>query len=228
MRKFLKVTTLSAVAALMGSSAVMAADMVVPYVAPTTYAPAPVTNWDGIFVGVFGGGGVGVADHTSLVPGNDFSLMGMLVGVSIGANMYLSDQVVGGVEADIAWANLTGSGPAGGGTSTHTINWTGSLRGVLGYDAGMFMPYLTGGVALASATRTSSVGPQPNTASATHFGYTVGAGVEMAATDDLVVDLQYRYTMYPGQVYVWSGVGVDPTIAMSTHTVSAGLKWQIN
>lgn len=220
----------SALAALMGSSAALAADMstpVVPYVAPTTYAPAPASNWDGVFIGIFGGAGMGEADHTSGPGTNDASLTGMLVGVSIGANAYLSDGIVGGVEADIAWSNITGTATAIG-TSEHTIGWMGSLRGVLGYDAGAFMPYLTGGLAVANATRTSTLGGPGNTANATHFGYTVGGGVEVAATDNLVIDLQYRYSNFGSQEYDWSGGGINPTIALSTHTVSAGLKWQMD
>jgi opacity protein-like surface antigen len=158
------------------------------------------------------------------VPGNDLTLSGGLVGFKFGYNGHVADQFVAGVEGDLNWANITGQDTTLFGDPTHTINWLGSIRGRLGYDAGQFLPYLTGGVAFAQATRTTTFGA-PNSATATHLGWTAGAGIEFAATEQLSVDLQYRYTDLGSRVYDWSGPGTNPTIHLTANTITAGLNW---
>jgi len=229
MKSTLRLLATASVATLMGASGALAADF-----DPVPFEPAPMEpvmqtggDWDGFYLGIFGGYGVGEADHTSLDPGNDIDLDGWLFGGVAGVNFYLSDQIVGGVEADIAWSDLSGSTENFLFESTHSVDWMGSLRGRLGFDGGSFMPYVTGGLAFAHAERTTSF-DDPNSASAMHYGWTAGAGVEIAATDNLNVDLQYRYTDLSGEVYDWSGAGTNPTVDLTTHTATVGLKWQIN
>jgi len=218
-------TALLSCAGLCFAGATYAADLVI--VQPPIISPTPIAyNWDGFYLGAQVGYGAGLADHTSQIPGNDLTLSGALAGVKAGINTHLAPQVVGGLELDLNWANITGSDAALFGSPTHTINWLGSFRSRLGYDAGQFMPYLTGGVAFGGATRETTFGTPPaNTASATHIGWTVGGGFELAATDQLSIDLQYRYTDLGSKVYVWSGPGTDPTIHLTTHTITAGLNW---
>lgn len=228
MRNLAKTISASVLAGLIGTGAATAADPVtVPYVAPTVYAPAPVQTWDGVFVGVFGGGGIGQAYHLT-GPMNNIGVAGGVIGATVGGNFYLTDSVLLGAEADIAWMNLTGSTTTfGGNTSTHTFNVMGSVRAVLGYDAGMFMPYITGGPAFTQGTRTSTAGA-PNSASASHFGYAVGAGVQVAVTDNVILDLRYLYSEYLPAVYDWSGPGVNPTIGPELNTVTLGVKMPLN
>ena len=201
-----------------------AADLIIdtPIISPTPIA----YNWDGFYLGGQVGFGTAFADHTSVVPGNDLTLSGGLIGLKMGFNAHLADQVVGGIEGDINWANITGQDTSLFGAPTHTINWLGSFRGRLGYDAGQFLPYLTGGVAFAQATRESTFGAPPaNTATAMHFGWTAGAGIEFAATEQVSVDIQYRYSDLGSQVYDWSGPGTNPTIRLTANTITAGINW---
>ena len=180
-------------------------------------------NWDGAFIGVFVGGGWAFADHLADPPNNDLDLAGWLVGVDAGFNFTVGSGLVLGVVGDIAWADINGEDTFAFDT-THTIDWQGSLRGRVGFDGGAFMPYLTGGLAFAHGTRTTSLGA-PNSAEATHVGWTVGAGVEFAVSEELSVDLLYRYSDLSEELYVWSGPGTDPTIGLTTHTVQVGLHW---
>ncbi len=207
------------------AGATYAADLIV--LDPPIYAPTPIAySWDGFYLGGQAGFGRAFADHTSQIPGNDLTLSGALFGVKAGFNTHLANQVVGGLEADLNWAGITGQDTTLFGEPTHTINWLGSFRGRLGYDAGRVLPYLTGGIAAGQATRETTFGTPPaNTATATHIGWTVGAGAEFAVTDALSVDLQYRYTDLGSRVYDWSGPGTDPTVHLTAHTITAGLNW---
>jgi len=178
---------------------------------------------------VFAGYGWGEADHTSLDPGNDIDLTGWKLGAALGANFTVSDGVVVGIVGDIAWSDISGTEDFGVfGDITHTIDWQGSLRARLGFDGGAFMPYLTGGAAFAHATR-EVVGSAwgDGEGSATHFGWTAGAGVEIAATEDLSVDVAYRYSDFGEQEYDYDNPAfTDPTIALTEHLFTVGLNWR--
>lgn len=201
--------------------ATYAADLIVP--TPVMTSPISTAyNWDGFYLGVQAGYGWGEADHIANPPNNDINLSGWLAGVTAGYNMHFSDQFVGGIEGDINWADISGDIAANGGTS-HTIDWMGSVRARLGYDAGAFLPYVTGGLAFGHGSRESGVGGD---ADATHIGWTAGAGVEIAATDNLSIDLQYRYTDLGTKLYDWSGPGTNPHVNLTAQTVTAGLKWR--
>src|SRR5690606_16004754 len=111
----------------------------------------------------------------------DYDLSGWLAGVNIGANFTVTDGIVAGVVGDIAWSGITDD-------DIVDIGWTGSLRGRLGFDGDAFLPYLTAGLAVA--------GVDFDGESQTHFGWTVGAGVEFAVADNVSLDLLYRYSDY--------------------------------
>ena len=65
--------------------------------------------------------------------------------------------------------------------------------------------------------------PFPDSASATYVGWTAGAGVEFAATEDLSIDLLYRYSDYGSQDITLNAV-TEP-VSLTTHQVSVGLNW---
>jgi outer membrane immunogenic protein len=179
-------------------------------------------NWEGVYLGAFIGGASGDFDDATdgewLDEGESIGLSGWLAGVNAGANFYIADGIVGGIVGDIAWADISG-GYDGYDDDIYgyQINWQGSLRGKLGFDAGAFMPYLTGGLAFANGTYTTF----DYSDSQTHLGWTVGAGVEIAATEDLSIDVLYRYSNYGEKTYFNE---VDMTL--DTHQVTVGLNWK--
>ncbi len=215
------ITLAAGVSALAMASAANAADLIISE--PIVGVVESTGGWDGMFIGVFGGYGWGTAtDDTSTGIFTDtvdeLDLAGWLVGIDAGANFYLSDGIVAGIVGDIAWSDINGVDTS---TASFDVDWVGSIRGRIGFDGGAFMPYLTGGLAVAGAT--ASDGIVPTSDSATHIGWTVGAGVEIAATDELSIDLQYRYSDYGAQDYA---LGTNPTtISLTTHQVTAGLHW---
>ena len=213
---------LAGIAAFGVSSATLAADLIIDE-PETIFEPEPVASWDGFYLGVHVGGGWGFADHTSQVPGNDLALAGWLAGVQAGANFTVSDPLVLGFEADASWANITGSDSFGVGDITHSIDWMASLRGKLGVNAGMFLPYLTAGLAVAGATRDVTTNGTPP-ASNTHFGWTAGIGTDVAVMDNVSLNFEYRFTDLGAQVYPTGGIA--PTVSLMTHTVRAGVNFR--
>lgn len=196
-------------------------------------------NWDGAYVGVFGGYAWGEVDHTGVVPGlfpapgADLSIDGWLLGVRAGADFTVSQGIVLGIVGDIAWSNQSGEAIFDDlnfgdyATVGYELDWQGSLRGRIGFDGGAFLPYLTGGLAFGHLNHTFQFEDGPvQEGDATYIGWTVGAGVEVAVADNVSLDLQYRYTDY-GEKTVDMGIGdFNPTFAITSHAVTAGINWR--
>lgn len=181
-------------------------------------------NWDGAFIGVFGGYAWGETSADDAPAGTPFpEPAGWLLGVNAGANFTLDNGIVLGVVGDIAWADLTDTlvqPPFG--SITSTIDWQGSLRGRVGFDGGAFLPYLTAGLAVAH-NNLEAVGLGAGEDDATHVGWTAGAGVEFAATENLSVDLAYRYSDYGNAEYTTGGGTGE--LHLKAHQVTVGLNW---
>jgi outer membrane immunogenic protein len=194
-------------------SSAMAADLIVDepvYEAAVTAAH----DWNGAYIGVFAGYGWGNYEEGG---GFEADGDGWLAGVALGANFTVTEGIVAGIVGDLAWSNVTFDL----GVGEHTIDWVGSLRGRIGFDGGAFLPYLTAGLAVAGATGENFTTLISD--SATHVGWTAGAGVEFAATEDLSIDLLYRYSDYGTQTY---NVGfADYDVNLTTHQVTVGLNW---
>jgi outer membrane immunogenic protein len=191
------------------STAVSAADLIVEE--PIYDAAVAANDWDGVYIGVFGGYAAGTANAFAL----DQDIDGWLAGAAIGANFTVSEAIVAGIVGDIAWTNI--GGPISG--AEGNLDWAASLRGKLGFNGGAFLPYLTGGLAATDLTLDNGVDP---TVTTTFIGWTAGAGVEFAATDDLSIDLLYRYSDYGVQEITLGGTS---DVTLTTHQVTAGLNW---
>jgi outer membrane immunogenic protein len=171
--------------------AASAADLA-PAPGPAPYYKAPVYapeyNWSGFYLGINGGGGWGRSYWTT--PGG-FDTSGGLVGGTIGYN-YQINQAVLGVEGDIDWADINGSVtnaacPAGCSTGD---NWLSTIRGRLGYAAGRFMPYITGGAAFGDI---KASGPGLAGVDTTNAGWTAGGGIEFAIAGHWTAKAEYLY-----------------------------------
>ncbi|MBN9317167.1 MAG: porin family protein [Devosia sp.] len=215
------------------SSGAFAADLIVDEPAPAVGVVDMGGNWDGPYVGVFAGAGWGLADHTnggggpcgSDDEGCDLDLSGWLLGVTAGANFTVGGSFVLGVAGDIAWSNVSGTDYFGPiiGDAENTINWEGSIRGVAGWDAGAFMPYLTAGLAFANASHYSDFANE--TADATHMGWTAGVGVAVSVAENISLDLQYRHSWYDEQEYDVGAGPFNPVFGLQTDRITAGMNF---
>lgn len=195
-------------------SSAYAADLIIEEPVVEEIGVVDVGTWDGPYIGIFAGYAWGNYEEDN---GFEADLEGWLIGAAVGANFTVTDGIVAGVVADLAWSDIGFDN----GVYSFNADWIGSLRGRLGFDGGQFMPYLTAGLAVAGATAESSISGLSD--SNTHIGWTAGAGVEFAATENLSVDLLYRYSDYGAQTY---NVGFgDYDASFTTHQVSVGLNW---
>jgi outer membrane immunogenic protein len=152
-----------------------------------TKAPAyvqPVYNWTGPYIGISGGYGWGNSDFSG-VGGGSVDPSGGIFGATLGYNWQMG-ALVTGIEGDISWSGLRDSNA---GLRTEN-NWLGTVRGRLGYNAGRWMPYVTGGLAVGDIdSRVTGVGSSDKTKA----GWTVGAGVEAAIAGPWTAKVEYLY-----------------------------------
>lgn len=153
-----------------------------------TKAPAyvtPVYNWTGPYIGISGGYGFGSSDFSG---GGSVDPDGGLFGATIGYNWQMG-QLVTGIEGDISWSGMRDSGACALGACRVENNWLGTVRGRLGYNAGRWMPYVTGGLAVGDIdARVAGV-----SSSSTELGWTIGAGIEAQIAGPWTAKVEYLY-----------------------------------
>lgn len=182
-----------------------------------------VAQWDGPYAGLSGGYSWSDARGTLAdIGSDDTDFSGAIATLFAGYNKQLGNVVIG-LEGDANYSWGKRSFPTGLGFDYDLgSDWSGSLRGRVGYSLGNALVYVTGGAAVANAyARTHNV-----SISDTLFGYTLGAGVDYAFTDNVFGRIEYRYTGYPDQDAVddlASLAGVDAKIKMHNHAVRAGI-----
>jgi outer membrane immunogenic protein len=200
-----------------------AADLGAPAPAPV-YTKAPVIapwSWTGFYVG----GNVGYSwGHQSAtvtdlagdaVATSGADLNGVIGGGQIGYN-YQINSIVLGIEADIQGSGQRGDGSFGLpgspcvfnvractptptlGDDTDQLEWFGTVRARVGYAAGRWLPYVTGGWAYGNGTisGTTTTGSISTTySSSTNYtdGWTVGGGLEWAFADHWSAKFEYLY-----------------------------------
>lgn len=217
----MKVSLIAFVAALgFAASPVLAADPVYPVIPAGEMA----YDWTGPYAGVSLGGLRGVVDvnpPTTLPSGNAAT-----VGVHAGYN-WQNDNFVFGVEAGLgySWLNTTELCTNPAWTCNTRLDWNGSIVGRVGLAADSALFYLTGGVAGANfrVSATNAAGVEfPSSQFRT--GWTVGAGVELALTDNMTGRIDYRYADFGSRDLVldvpYNGV------SLKTHSVALGVSFK--
>lgn len=194
----------------------MTAPAAAPFVAPPTF------TWTGFYAGVNAGVGFNAGDdrdNTLLLPNGSALIYGtnrddasFTGGGQIGFNYQLQNNVVLGVEADLQFLGLKNDDfvaptfvgvPPGGAAFVPArrgvtgVDWFGTVRLRAGYAFDRTLVYATGGLAYGEgeATRVEAVGGIGGFLddSDIAFGWTLGAGVEYAVTNNLVVGLEGLY-----------------------------------
>jgi opacity protein-like surface antigen len=215
---------LVAAAAILGlPAAAMAADLPMQQQAPAAYTPvASVYDWSGVYLGVHAGYGWGETNIESPVAGLDdidSDADGFLGGVQAGYNAQWGNWV-GGVELEATYSGIEGDDVAGLDTE---LNWMGTARARVGYAFDRILPYVVGGLAIGDVEATNTV--TGFSESNTHIGYTVGAGIEYAVTDNISVKGEYAYVDFQDESYDL-GTGIPTDADLDAHTVKAGLNYK--
>jgi outer membrane immunogenic protein len=207
--------------------------------APATYVPttAPVYNWGGVYIGINGGYGFGSSEWSAAgVTTGNFNTSGGLVGGTIGANFQAS-QFVLGVEGDIDWTDISGNSVGGCGTlgaaavppvpATTTCktsnDWLGTIRGRVGYAFDRVLVFATGGGAFGNVQAVTPLATNSNS----KFGWTAGAGVEVAFTENLTAKVEYLFVdLQDGSCTTACGAPTTVAVKFDASLVRAGLNYK--
>ncbi|KKB13279.1 hypothetical protein VE25_02830 [Devosia geojensis] len=206
-------------AALLAGTPALAADLYVPI--NDVYIPPAAFDWTGFYAGINGGYSWGEADSPSI---GTVDLEGAAFGGQIGFNYDFGGFVLG-AEADIHWSGLEGEEATIFGTTVNAqLEYFGTIRGRAGFAIDRIMPYVTGGYAFGEAYGTSTFGPGFTTREMVH-GYTLGAGVEYAVTDNITVKAEYLYTDFGDETF-FPGTVIEEDIPTYFSTVRAGVNFK--
>jgi len=216
---------LAAAASIAGIGAASAADMAVK----ARPLPPPIYSWTGCYIGFSAGGkgirtrdtvympavAAPVAVAASSVFLGELEDATWIAGGQVGCN-YQSGNWVFGIEGDAhgqRWgvsSTLAGlvvpPGFAVGDTFELRSDWQASARGRVGYAMDRTLFYVTGGAAFTEVRAFSSWVAIPGIRAAvlatddrTLTGWTIGGGVEYAATNNITLGLEGRYSSYGTQ-----------------------------
>lgn len=198
----------------------------------STSAFAAGYDWSGAYLG----GQMGYASGTSRYSSDideqlKFSPDGFLGGIYGGYNHQFSNNMVLGLDADFSLANIKNNGKYydGGirepevGTSIK-MRWNGAARIRAGYAVDRFLPYVAAG--LSYGKYKLSVWDEEGSmldVSKTRTGWTIGAGLDYAVTDNLIARVEYRYSDF-GKAKIFSDV--SDSLSFKTHDVRLGIAYK--
>ncbi len=200
----LKSLLLASTVALLAATGAKAADAIIAE-EPAPVIVAPTFTWNGAYIG----GQIGYGWGKSRFDTDGFDLGnvkpdGFLGGLYAGYNFDLGNSFVLGIDGDVTYNNLKDSYSETDFGVTDSLEsklrWSGAVRARAGVAMDRFLPYIAGGVAFGSVKNTLSstdgIDEVSVSQSKTLTGWTAGAGVDYAATDNVIVRLEYRYTDY--------------------------------
>lgn len=197
--------------AMTASSAAFAADAVetIPE-APIAVEMPAVFSWSGPYIGVHGGYGWGDGEALGL----DGSFDGGRFGAFAGYNWQVSDGFVAGIEGDLNYDwNEDDIAP---GFSADT-GFSGGIRARAGFAFDRALLYAAGGWTATNVSVDTPAGDDDDTL----HGWTIGAGLDYAFTDNMFGRAEYRYNDYgSGDLF-----GADVDFDQHVFQVGLGVKF---
>jgi outer membrane immunogenic protein len=217
------------------------------------FAPTPVYNWSGLYIGAHVGGSW--ADQSSTIAAIAPPLLtlgsvirdepsGFLGGAQAGINFQFSNIVLG-VEADWSWSNAddtTDTTTLLAGTvvrGSAEIKWFATATGRLGFAANNVLLYVKGGGAWMDVDYTASalvggVLVATSTINDTRTGWTVGGGIEYGFSPNWSAKIEYNYLDFGSERYAFAaGAGAGAITASAdidtrVHLVKGGINYRFN
>ncbi len=188
----------------------------------TAFTPAApiVYDWTGVYAGATVGASFDAFDTLYGAPaiGTDIKSNGFTGGALAGVN-FQNGAFVYGAEADINFKLGDDSAVVAGVPLTAKSDWFSTLRGRAGYAFDRYMLYGTGGLAFGDV----SLSTPGASVSDTRVGWTLGAGLEAAISDNFTLRGEYLYTDL-GKVDGTIG-GTPFSTEFDSHTVRAGVTY---
>ncbi len=200
---------LAAAMMLASSTACFAADIVEQPVA------APAFTWTGPYFGIDGGAGWLNGDFSAGGASVSEDFNGGLFGGFVGYNWQLDNSIVLGVEGNLEYNWNDKDLVPGLNVGT---DWSGAVRARVGYAFDHALLY---GAAGWTATRGFIDAPGFDKETETFNGYTVGAGVDWAFTNNIFGRVEYRYNDYGSKDIL----GLDVDLDQNVVKVGLGVKF---
>ena len=229
MSKFLSLVV--AASAVMSVASANAADLIVEPAVDPVVESEPGDWYVSLFVGgVWSEGDTTISPEGNPDVGYTFGMdmeMGYTLGLAVGTEIF--ENLRGEVELSVIQSHPDSFF---GSPSSDEITSTGiNLLGNLWYDIDTgtgFTPYVGGGLGVGYTELTSD--SSDDNINATGLVYQLGAGVTVAMTDSLALDLGYRYKVMPDAAVDGDFVspGYDITLDATSHVVQAGLTYKFN
>lgn len=205
---FRRVWLLSAMA-LATAGAAKAADM--PSLEPAATVAVPSFSWSGPYVGLQAGYDWFKSDNRVNGLSPNTRADGFTIGGFAGYNHQIEGSpLVIGAEVDLAYSDARDSRVTSAFTGLPNARlrdetqWTGALRGRIGYAFDRFLVYGAGGLAFADRDLKArgAVGGSDDTIA---VGWTIGGGVEAALTDNVTARVEYRYSDFGADSFSVAG-----------------------
>jgi len=218
----------AALAMVVAAPAVQAADLggrPGSYKDEPDYGP-PRYLWTGMYVGLQAGYGWGDSRHVDSagVSTGRFDTDGFMGGGTLGYNMQ-SGQIVWGLETDFSFSDVGGGTTVLGAGYSSGVDWLWTVRGRVGLDMNGWMPYITGGLAVADINAASLVGfPGVASNSDTKAGWTIGGGLEVKMDRNWSFKAEYLYVDL-GQLSVATPTPIKADFE-NLHIVRGGLNYK--
>jgi outer membrane immunogenic protein len=226
-----------------------AADMTPPASSYYPAAPLPPAtyDWTGFYVGGNVGGGLLADTATAIGAGTQGAAggpltnttlgpVGVIGGGQAGVNFEWAPWVIG---AEVSWdgSNITGSAnvlDGDGITQERTQSnpqWFGTVTGRFGWASNDLLFYVKGGGALMHVNYTQDLltptVQQTQSIADNRSGFTAGAGIEYAMTENLSARFEYDFLDFGTKDY--SGFTLTPISVQSyLHTFTAGVNYRFD
>lgn len=172
---------------------------------------------------------------------NDGNFIG---GIFAGYNYQFQNNIVAGIDADFTWLDNTsrsnenipfGESRIDGYRSKVKQDWMAAVRARLGYAYDRFLPYIAGGVAFTDIEYKHRIFgdvtdirfDDRSSLSKTRTGYTLGAGLDYAMTDHIILRAEYRYTDFGDKDFVLDDFYVR-NVETKSHDLRFGVAYKFN
>ena len=227
-----------AVAALvLGPTATLAADLSVKAPPP----PVVIYDWNGLYIGVSGGGSLGGSNHVDPfgvnLTADGFRVQGGLIGGTLGYNWQVASFVFG-FEGDLSWVGEYGSHEDNGISinADPTIQsftketWLGTARGRAGYAVNNLLFYVTGGYAAAGVDvgmKSAITNALIFSSTSTRSGWIGGGGIEWGFLPNWSIKWEWLFAKFQDKGFITAlGDGPRSAVTLDDNIVRAGINYR--
>lgn len=205
-------------------SAIASCLALTPVFAHASAYEAASTTWTGMFVGINAAYGTGHSEWDLSGSGSGSTrndLDGGMVGIQLGYNAQLANNLVAGVEASIEGTSVGGDSRCSGTRCKSDINSLSDLSGRLGVNMGNSLLFGKAGVAYQNIS--SDIGGITDKGGS--LGFIGGAGAEFMIDHNLTTKLEYDYYHFGSDKARVGTTNIDDSSSLSVFKLGFNIKF---